>query len=415
MPDWLTVAGPKSTDQSSSDSNVPPQPAETGETIAPAELPSWVKAMRPVESALPASPAPGTESSMEEAGGPLAGLQDVLPAGPSFLPTSKPKAYSIKLNATNEHQTQAKLLEQILAAETAPIPMRATPAMMSQRVLRWALGVLMFLMVGGVLLAGTQIFALPARVPDDQTEMAISAMEKIPAGAPVLAVFDYEPSLSGEMQTVAAPYLSRLLLLKHPRLTILSSSPTGPALAEQLMTSLQSGSLPVQGYQPGRQYVDLGYLPGGLAGVYEFAQDPAMAMPLAADGSQAWQTAPLQGVTHFSDFASIILLTDSPESGRVWIEQAGPLRGNASLVIVSSSQAGPMFMPYVASGQVNGLINGLNDASKVEQANGQAGLARRYWDAYSLGSLLAAVMIILGGLWSLVSGLQARRAEREKS
>ena len=250
----------------------------------------------------------------------------------------------------------------------------------------------------------------PARVPNDQTEMAISVADKIPAGAPVLVVFDYEPSLSGEMQTVAEPYLNRLMLLKHPRLTILSSSPTGSALAENFI----SGPLADRDYQRGKQYIDLGYLPGGLAGVYDFAQNPIAVMPFGADGSQVWQTAPLQGVTHLSDFAAIILLTDSAEAGRVWIEQAGPLRGNASLVIVSSSQAGPMLMPYLASGQVNGLINGLNDASKVEQANGQAGLARRYWDAYSVGLLLAAVMILLGGLWSLVGGLQARNAEKEE-
>ncbi len=419
IPDWLTALEPEHTDQSSSETN-PPSPVQTGESIAPAELPSWVQAMRPVESAAPSSPTP-SRASFAEGGGPLAGLEDVLPVGPGFQPTSKPKAYSIKLNATNEHQTQAALLDQILAAETAPIPMKAASVIMSQRVLRWAITALMFLFVGGILFAATQIFALPAHVPNDQTEKAISATDKIPAGAPVLVVFDYEPSLSGEMQTVAEPYLSRLLLLKHPLLMILSSSPTGSALAEELMSSLQSGPLPVRGYQLGKQYVDLGYLPGGLAGVYDFAQNPKAAMPLDVDGSQAWQTAPLQGFAHFSDFASIIILTDSAEAGRVWIEQAGPLRGNASLVIVSSSQAGPMLMPYAASGQVDGLINGLNDASKVEQANGEdkenqrLGLAGRYWDAYSVGLLLAAVMIILGSLWSLVSGLQARRPEREKS
>ncbi len=176
-----------------------------------------------------------------------------------------------------------------------------------------------------------------------------------------------------------------------------------------------SGPLAERNYQRGKQYIDLGYLPGGLAGVYDFAQNPIAVMPLDVDGSQVWQTAPLQGVTHFSDFAAIIILTDSAEAGRVWIEQAGPLRGTAPLVIVSSSQAGPMLMPYVASGQVNGLINGLNDASKVEQANGQPGLARVYWDAYSVGLLLAAMMILLGGLWNLVGGLQARHTEKEES
>jgi len=72
-------------------------------------------------------------------------------------------------------------------------------------------------------------------------------------------------------------------------------------------------------------------------------------------------------------------------------------------------------MPYVASGQVNGLVNGLNDASKVEQANGQAGLARRYWDAYSVGLWLAALTIFLGGLLNLAAGLQAHRTERKES
>jgi len=412
IPDWLTALEPERTDQSSSETN-PPPPAQTGESITPAELPSWVQAMRPVESAVPSSPTPSRDS-FTEGGGPLAGLQDVLPEGPGFRPTSKPKAYSIKLNATNEHQTQAALLDQILAAETAPIPMKAASVIMSERVLRWAITALMFLFVGGIFFAATQIFALPARVPSDQTEMAISAMEKVPAGAPVLAVFDYEPSLSGEMQAVAEPYLRRLLLIKQVRLTILSSSPTGSALAEELMAGLNSGPVPVRGYERGKQYIDLGYLPGGLAGVYDFAQNPTAAMPLDADGSQAWRTAPLQGVTRFSDFAAIIIITDSAEAGRIWIEQAGPLRGNAPLVIVSSSQAGPMLMPYVASGQVNGLVNGLNDASKVEQANGQAGLVRRYWDAYSVGLLLAALMITLGALWSLVSGLQAQRSERER-
>jgi hypothetical protein len=51
----------------------------------------------------------------------------------------------------------------------------------------------------------------------------------------------------------------------------------------------------------------------------------------------------------------------------------------------------------------------------VEQVYEQNGLARQYWDAYSVGLLLAAGMILLGGLWSLARGLQARRAEKEES
>ncbi len=68
-------------------------------------------------------------------------------------------------------------------------------------------------------------------------------------------------------------------------------------------------------------------------------------------------------------------------------------------------------MPYMQSAQINGLIAGLNSAAKIEQANGQPGLARRYWDAYSLGLLLAVVFMVLGGFWNFILGLQARREE----
>jgi len=408
-PDWLSGSPSETTDQASDEAK-PPAAAQTGEDIAPAALPSWVQAMRPVESALPSSIPQSSRDSLLEAGGPLAGLHGVLPVG-MFRPTSKPKTYSMKLNATSDHQTQAALLEQVLAAETVPIPMKAPSVIMSQRVLRWVIAVVMFLVVGGILFSGTEIFGLPARIPNDQTEMAISTIEKIPVGAPVLVVFDYEPSLSGEMQTVAEPYLNRLLLLKHPRLTILSSSPTGSALAESFI----AGPLAERSYKSGKQYIDLGYLPGGLAGIYDFARNPNAVMPLDVDGSPAWQAAPVQGITHFSDFASVILLTDSAETGRVWIEQAGPMRGTSSLVVISSSQAGPMLMPYFASGQINGLVNGLNDAAKVEQANGQAGLAGRYWDAYSVGLLLAAGLILLGGLWNIVPGIRTLGMEKDGS
>jgi hypothetical protein len=67
-------------------------------------------------------------------------------------------------------------------------------------------------------------------------------------------------------------------------------------------------------------------------------------------------------------------------------------------------------VPYVDSGQVKGMIAGLNGAAGAEQANGGLpGFVRRYWDAYSLGLLLVVVVMFLGGLWNLWLGIQDRR------
>jgi len=410
MPDWLSSAAAPSQPLASES---PPPAAQSGASIAPADLPSWVQAMRPVEATLLDTNSGESVDSVVEMNGPLAGLQGVLPAMPGGMkPSYRPESHSIKLNASEEQLAHSALLEQILAEETTPVPMKSPSTILSQRVLRWVITAFLFLFVGGIFFAKTEIFALPSRgqLLNDETEATISVMDSIPEGAPVLVVFDYEPSLAGELEAVGAPLFNRLLLLKHPNLAIVSTSPTGSALAERFMSTTLKG----RNYQRDVQYVDLGYLAGGLAGVYDFAQNPTKVMPFGADGSAVWNSSVLQGKTRLAEFSAVIVLTDSAEAGRVWIEQAGPFRGNASFVVISSAQAGPMLMPYLQSAQINGLVAGLNSAAKVEQANGQPGLARRYWDAYSLGLLVAVAFMFLGGLWNFFLGLQARRAQEAK-
>jgi len=399
MPDWLS-----STPADSKPAQDTAPAAQSADAISSAALPSWVQAMRPVESAFSQALAQGIGTDQTpETRGPLAGLQGVLPAM-SFTPTSKPKSYSIKVQASQEQQAHAMLLAHILEAETKPEPITSVPVITSARGLRWAIAILLLLIIVGSLYAGTQIFAMPLGVPVELNS-ALQAVENVPENAPVLVIFDYDPSTVGEMEAVAAPLLDYMILKHHPRLTFISTSPTGGALAERFI----SGPLSGHSYQSGIQYVNLGYLPGGLAGIRAFAQDPRTMVPMSMDLNPAWLSAPLQDVQSLSNFALMLLITDSADAGRNWVEQAGTLHGNAPFVVASSAQAGPMIMPYVQSGQVNGLVNGLNSGAVIEQGYAsRQNTARRYWDAYSLSLFLAVAFIVFGGLWNLVLGFRAR-------
>jgi hypothetical protein len=168
-------------------------------------------------------------------------------------------------------------------------------------------------------------------------------------------------------------------------------------------------------YEPGVGYINLGYLPGGVSGVRAFVQNPPAAMPFAYDGTPAWQSVPLSGVQFFSQFTAIVVLTDSVENGRIWIEQAGPARGAAPLVLAASAQAAPLLAPYFEAGQVNLLVSGLRDATLLEQIDaGRPGVARQYWDAYNLGLLLAVAFILSGSLYSVWVGMrESAEAEAE--
>jgi len=413
MPDWLSIVDESAAPESMS------APITSVDAIAPGDLPTWVQAMRPVDAGNPQSFTSGDKTL--EAHGALAGLPGVLPAGSVFSPTSKPKAYSIKLQASEEQQAHAALLEQILAAETAPVPLDSFSVIGTSRVLRWFLFFMFFIILPTVLSMRTQIFPLPSSllVPLEFGG-ALHAAQSVPEGAPVLVVFDYEPARAGEIEAAAGPMFDQMILLRHPRMTFISTSETGAVLAERFISS---GFLAGHHYQSGVQYLNLGYLPGGQMGIRAFAENPSETARYTVPQSSnlvdfaptlAWSLPPLEGVTSLSQFAALILITDDADSARAWIEQTASARKTVPLVAVSSAQTAPMIQPYYASQQIAGLVSGLYGGALFEQNNsGRPGTARAFWDAYSIGMLLAMVFILGGGLLNLALGLRDRGAARE--
>jgi hypothetical protein len=239
---------------------------------------------------------------------------------------------------------------------------------------------------------------------------AVSAITTMPESAPVLVVMDYEPSLAGEIEAVAGPLLDQMVVLRRPTFTFVSTSPNGTGLVDRLLANNKISS-PVSdgglGYQIDAQYFNVGYLPGGSAGVRGFTEAPQTVLPAV-------------NVSQFADFAAVVVITDHAESGQMWIEQvtlakrSDPFLVNQQLLVVASAQAGPMLRPYVSSKQVAGMISGISDAARYEyKNNSRPGIVRPYWDAFGVGLFLAIVSIVSGSLWSLFTGIRARRAEAE--
>lgn len=398
LPDWLAKPGADQLDSSPASS-----PASSTEAIPPASLPSWVQAMRPVESISRTSTSPSDQTF--ESKGALAGLQGVLPTISPPIRSVVPSTVGIKLNVNEEQHSHADLLERILEAETIPQPVKSFQRISIQKLLGWTISILLIVFVTGLLLTGSRVFRLPVQWPVAVTS-ALQAVESFPENSPVLVIVDYEPARSAELEAVAAPLLDHMILLRHPRLALISTKTTGNLLAEKL---INGSFLAGHNYKAGDQVINLGFLPGGLTGVLAFAQDPSTAKPLDFNNGLAWSMPALQGVARLSDFAGLILVTDDIDSARVWIEQAGPYRGSAPFVLAASAQAAPMIQPYVDSQQVSGLVSGLYGASILEQNNaGRPGTARIWWDAYSLGLVIAASMILAGGAWNLVQGIRTR-------
>jgi hypothetical protein len=389
MPDWLSGIAPS--ESAAPAASMPKAEATSGESISPAELPSWVQAMRPVEA-----PLPGTAAAQEpvsrpaESQGPLAGLRGVLPVIPGVATSGKPKIYSIRLEPSADQQQHAALLEQMLEAETHAQPMHSSSHLLgAQRILRWVVTAVLALVILFSLFGGLQLTPLPANLTPE-SGLAMQAINNLPNEAPVLVVFDYEPALSGELES-AASFVDHLTTLRNPHYSTLAVSPTGAALAQRFFQHTQTS--------PDR-ITSLGYLPGESAGILAFAINPRAMKPLALD------------VTNYSDYALVILVTDRAEAARAWVEQTATHRNGRPLVVISSAQAAPMIQPYLISGQVNGLVSGLHGGAEFEDESARPASARRYWDAYNFSMLAVVVMIFIGGLWNFALGLRDRRQEQ---
>jgi len=414
-PDWLSKLKPEKTEE-----KAPEEDAKIGtpENLEMTELPSWVQAMRPLESVVAEANAPSqVDALVIESGGPLAGLNGVLPVGPGLGLLRKPPAYPTILQVTSGQQRYAAAFERLISSETQP-QVAKSARLSSNRVWRWLIAGILILAAGLPLLTSFPLTQASKLRPPEMVAAftVINSLLYEALNAPVLVVFDYDPAFSGELEAAAAPLMDNLLL-QGPRLALISTSPTGPVLAERLLDNARVSALVAgHNYQPGQQYVNLGYLAGGPSGVQYFAISPAEAAPFTQGGQPAWQLPPLQGIQKFSDFAAIIVLTDNSDSGRVWIEQTGSMIGNTPMLMVISAQAEPMILPYYDSGQIKGLVTGLAGGEAYEMTfvrpEAQTGLAQRYWNSFSASTLVAELLIIIGAVWNAVTGW---RTSRDKS
>jgi hypothetical protein len=399
LPDWLSNPEPVE--------NPPVEEigvnAEGGETLSPAELPSWVQAMRPVEAVIATEAVLGVDRLPVEREGPLAGLKGVIPMV-AIGTLRRPRPIPLTLQTTEEQQANVTVLEQVLQGETTPRPLASAPAVTSQQTLRWIIAGLLLFVLGAVLFSDTQIMPISPVLPPEARDMTNVVMN-IADNAPVLVVMDYQPGLAGEMEAVSGPLLDQLVRLHHPYLSFVATSPSGNALVERLLANTNINQPGGVGYVSGQNYANLGYLPGGEAGVLAFLQSPQAAIPASP-------------VLNFSEYAAVLLLTDHADSARTWVEQlsimkqADPSLASLPLLTAASAQAGPMLQPYFSSGQISGMISGLPVASSYETLNdSRPGMARTYWDAFGVGMMMAVFLIVLGSLWSVYSGYRAGRVK----
>jgi hypothetical protein len=395
---------------------IQPDEKEAESDLAPADLPVWLEAMRPVETAAPS--VRDMDVDIVESAGPLAGLSGVLAAGPEVPGRPGDSVYSAKLQVSKEQREHVDLLEAMVAGEGKPRPIPKQSVISPQNILRWVIALVLFVAILWPAITADQQVPMPTFNPE--TGDVNSLINDLPEDARLLVAFDYQPGLAAEMDTAAAAVLDHIML-RGAYLTFVSTSPTGPLVAERFLSQTQS----THNYTNGEQYINMGYIPGGAAGLLSLAVSPQRTIPYTTDGVEAWEIGghnalpPLDGIGSIADFSMVLVIVDDPDVARAWVEQVQPyLTGDGletPLVMVVSAQSEPLMRPYYEAfpQQLQGFVAGMRGGASYARLTGRVSLPSQYWDAFSAGLTVAAVLIAIGGMVNVASILISRRDQSE--
>ena len=373
FPDWLrtSTAAPETTTPEI-------EPAQPG------EVPAWVAALKPAElSAAP--PVPGVSDQLE-ASGPLEGLRGVLP-----LAVAIAEPHKIAEAPKPSPSEGGKIFESILATPPQPAAPAAKPP-------RFVLTMRPFIYVL-LLLAVLIPFLLPYDLTQSTFNIAgtpaaefFDTLQKIPANSTVLLSFDYDPSLSGEMD-LQATAIARDLVQRGVKIIAVSTLDTGPQMAQRILEPIASQA---SNYTYGTNYLIV-YLPGHEAGLAQLATAGLATTTDFVDQKSTAQFLNAAHVRNLSDLAMVIELAGTEEPLKTWVEQVQPRTGVRIAAAVSAAVE-PKARVYRNSLQLTAMMAGLLGAAQFEALANQPGLAVISVNAQTAAQLVIVFFIVLGNI-----------------
>ncbi|MGB9633021.1 MAG: hypothetical protein ACPL8I_06820, partial [Chloroflexaceae bacterium] len=367
-----------------------PQEGDSAGFLRGAELPDWLRVPEPE---LPADPVAGqqldwlrrlsgTEAEESDVEAPVAAA--VARARPMYQPTVE--------------QLGAMQLLQQLAATPYPTPAPA-PAPVERAERRLDLHRLLYALLALALLIALlapQITApLRPTAPVTGNAAALGALlDGLDADDVVLMAYEWAAQRSGELRPLEEA-VTRRLIANRTKLILVSTDLQGTLLSFDVIEPLRAA-----GYNNengvsfgGRDYVLLGYRPGGELAVRGLAQDLRGALASDFDGQDASQGLVanypdgMPRISGIEDLALIVVLADQPQDVQVWMEQAHrQVRDQVPIAFLLPQDAQPLAQPYLRlpnvyaiAGQQGALAllasDPTADASELSRATGQLGFA----------------------------------------
>ena len=225
----------------------------------------------------------------------------------------------------------------------------------------------------------------------EEVQRAYDTIEALEEGSFVILSPDYSAGASPELWPQTLAYTEHLMR-KNARIIALSWWAEGIVFAERAMKECAER----HGYQYGIDYVVLPFTAGGetavaalgknLKGLYtnDYYGTPIDEIPLMKD------------ITGIND-VSLIVSFGTGDDVVYYLKQ---IQGRYKVPVVAGVTAViyPMYVPYLQSEQLSGLLGGLKGAAEYEKLLNQPGKALAGMDAQSLAHVYVILLILIGNI-----------------
>lgn len=246
-----------------------------------------------------------------------------------------------------------------------------------------------------------------------------NVVDSAPKDKPALVVFDWDASRSAEMSALSQAVTNHLMSRRMQFVTI-STVPQGPGFAQQITQDAANNTKASYGYTYGRDYLVLGYLPGGEAALRSLGGDITSILPLDyVNNSPVVNTDIARGgkIRTLQDFGVVIDLAADETALRTWVEQVAS-RSGVPMVAAVPQALEPLARPYrnIPGAGLRAVVSGQTGALQYEQQLAAHNLAGGAYSTQSLEDRLnaqsVAQLIVALAILAAFVNMGARRIFR---
>ena len=261
-----------------------------------------------------------------------------------------------------------------------------------------------FLIIGTVVIIPLFFpLGLPIRATAT-TQKVYDTIDALPHGSKVLFSCEYGPSTKPEIHPMTLAVMRHLFKNKH-KVYVTCLWPDGQFLAEEALDQVGGEEY---GLKYGEDYVLLGFRPGNEAVVKGIVSNLRKVYTIDSRGTKVTEIPMMDGIHRFEDFDFLFSASAGYPGTIEWVQYAVDPTDVPMSTGTTSIQVNEV-MPYVAAGQVNGILAGMPGAAEYEALIGVPGIGTSGMDAQSVAHLVIVLFIVLGNIGYFIERQRSKK------